>query len=81
MTVTDVLEFIADQRHPRRVGNVVRLDDGEPACQRGRSGGGYRACQGLTPACPPGVSFMRARCRRGRCRAARRTGRGAAGSR
>jgi integrase/recombinase XerD len=30
VTMTDVLEFITDQRLPRRGGNVVRLDDGEP---------------------------------------------------
>ena len=29
VTVTDVLDFIADQRAPRRGGNVVRLQDGE----------------------------------------------------
>ena len=29
VTVTDVLEFISEQRRPRRGGNVVRLDDGE----------------------------------------------------
>lgn len=29
VTVTDVLEFIAGQRRPRRGANVVRLDDGE----------------------------------------------------
>ncbi len=29
VTMADVLDFIADQRAPRRGGNVVRLDDGE----------------------------------------------------
>ena len=29
VTVTDVLEFIVDQRRPRRGGKVVRLEDGE----------------------------------------------------
>ncbi len=29
VTVTDVLEFISEQRRPRRGGHVVRLDDGE----------------------------------------------------
>jgi integrase/recombinase XerD len=61
VTVTDVLEFIADQRRPRRGGNVVRLDDGEPGLSartiRRRLSSlsglfGYLAARGLVTSSP-----------------------------
>ncbi len=81
VTVTDVLEFISEQRRPRRGGNVVRLDDGEAGLSARTIRGGCRACRVSTATCRLAGWCRPARCRRGRCHAARRTVGGAGGRR
>lgn len=36
VTTRDVVVFLQEQRSPRRGAGVVRLEDGEAGCQRGR---------------------------------------------
>ena len=47
VTSADVFAFLAQQRTPRQE-KVVRIEDGEAGCRRGRSRGGCRASPGCS---------------------------------